>query len=227
VVEHPRQLAHARELHLAPPAAHRRRAQRLHQVPRLAAQLLARGGHLRQPLGQRAERLAPAALQLHDLLVVLREPVPDRREQLLDGAPAVREVRLRRRAHLLQLRARELHERLVVAAQRLGAQRLERVLELLLRAPHLLHARRERGLLRAAQRTRDQPGDGCADGQTGDEQGDDDEWIHVGRRGSRGRQYRTGSRRCRRSDRRDLRDLRPLLAVLDDGRRAPSFSAIC
>ena len=84
VLEHAGHLDHAPELHLAPAAAHRRRAQRPHQVGGLGAQLgLAAADRLEQRRDFGAG-LDAVLLHLAELLIHLLQHVADRRDQLVE-----------------------------------------------------------------------------------------------------------------------------------------------
>ena len=82
VLGHPRELDDALELHLAPPSAHVRRAERRGELLRLVAQSVARRGHEIEPRGERAELRRALAVERGEPRVVALELDAKRREQL-------------------------------------------------------------------------------------------------------------------------------------------------
>ena len=80
VVEHPRELDDALQLHLAPAAAHVRRAQGGDEAARLRAQLLLPGRDLAQALADRRHLAGALVLELPRLGLELVQRLLDRRE---------------------------------------------------------------------------------------------------------------------------------------------------
>src|SRR5258707_8305514 len=165
VLEHPGHLDDAAQLHLAPAAAHVRAvAQRADEVARFAPQLLLRLHQLTHLLGERRVRALARDLELLQLHVHLLERLLQRRDEVLD-----------RLLLLAELRGRELEERLIVLAQRIGGERVEARPLVVLRA---LEERGPRALVpeldleRAALRAQDEPGAGGAQQQADEESGD-------------------------------------------------------
>src|SRR5262245_41248747 len=118
VLGHPGQLDHAVQGYLAPPAPYLWRAERVDEVAGLALELLAQ---TRQPLDlalEAAVRLVARLLQATDPALVALERAPERCQARVDLL-----------LPLPQPLLRELQELAVARAERLVAQRLERLLE--------------------------------------------------------------------------------------------------
>ena len=127
VRNHPRQLHHAPQLHLAPTSPRRRRPQRARQVRRLRLQARLRPHHALHLLLQPRIRGRPFFFQLADPRV---HPVQRTLQRLHNGAklrlPVV-QVALRRILQPRQRIPRQLQKGFIIAHQRLGAHRLERL----------------------------------------------------------------------------------------------------
>ena len=118
--DHSRQLHDPTQRHLSPASADVRRAQGVDQVAGLALQLPVARGERAQLLLETAKRLLPSRLQRAHVLLV-------ERERLLQGPHGG----VHRLLAASELRLRELEEGRAALAERVGAQRLERVGHLL------------------------------------------------------------------------------------------------
>ena len=112
MLEHPRHLDDAAQLDLAPAAADVRPvAERAHEVPGLAAQVLLALGEDANLCRQIRVRPRACELELLQLAVDLRERLLDRRDEVLDRLLALVEILRRLLLQLLELGLRELEER--------------------------------------------------------------------------------------------------------------------
>ena len=122
VLGHAGGLDGALELHLAPPAADLRRAQRGDQLGGLLLQLLGGRAHRAHLLQQRGVGAGAVLLDRRQLVLDTVEASRSGRHDCLDGLLALGEVAVGRGLGRGQLRLGQLDERLVVALQRLPAR---------------------------------------------------------------------------------------------------------
>ncbi len=125
-IEHAGELDDALQLELAPAAADTGPLERVDQARGLRAEVLPRRVQRAQPLDELRAVFRAAPLGVLDLAVHLVQRLRHRRQQLFDGLLARVDVRGGFGPRLLQARFGEMQERLIVGAQRLGAERLER-----------------------------------------------------------------------------------------------------
>ena len=127
MLHHPGELDDAFELQLAPSAADPRPLEGIDQPRRLAAQRLSHAVERGDFVKQLGAGLQTMALGVFDLALDLFECGLHRREQILDCALALVDVRRGLGARLAQPRFGQVEERFVVRPKSLGAERLKSV----------------------------------------------------------------------------------------------------